>query len=139
MGTGFDPNIVLASTTTSSGSSSSHATQGLLPRCITYLFDSIHKQRVDNNPPPDFQVCVQFTELYNEEVIDLLSDNPRPTTAYRPGSAGTGHQVKIHEQSNGQIYLVNINTRGVGSAQEVRVFVILSSRHVTNTTFLRKC
>lgn len=51
MGTGFDPNIMLSSSGGVSGGSDSDlqfpANQGLLPRCIAYLFSLIRAKELE--------------------------------------------------------------------------------------------
>lgn len=64
MGSGFDVDI-------------SEHQEGILPRAIHHLFDGINL-KIENSQdlctlPPEFKVTVQFMELYNEEVIDLLN------------------------------------------------------------------
>lgn len=64
MGSGFDVDI-------------NEYQQGILPRAIHHLFDGI-KLKIENahvtcTLPPEFKLSVQFMELYNEEVIDLLN------------------------------------------------------------------
>lgn len=64
MGSGFDVEV--------------HEDQlGILPRAIHHLFSGI-QLKIDNAHelrimPPEFKVTVQFMELYNEDVIDLLN------------------------------------------------------------------
>ena len=42
--------------------------KGIIPRTIDWIFDNIK-----NYPAQQFLVRVSFVEIYNEEVIDLLS------------------------------------------------------------------
>ncbi|KAK5974589.1 hypothetical protein GCK32_019098, partial [Trichostrongylus colubriformis] len=51
---------------------------------------------------PTFDVAVQFIELYNEEIIDLLS-NDRSSSL----------NVRIHEDARGEIYLHGATTKQV--------------------------
>lgn len=55
---------------------------GILPRAIRHLFTGM-KERMQNarqngEPAPDFKIDVQFMELYNDDIIDLLD----PTQGY---------------------------------------------------------
>lgn len=64
------------------------------------------------NPPPDFTVQVQFTELYNEEVIDLLSRPSSSGGGSARGGHGHGHPpVKIHEQVSLKDWLLIENSQ----------------------------
>lgn len=83
-------------------------TQGIIPRAVMYLFMQMENIRRESPElKADFKVEVNFVELYNEEVVDLLGQSGcRPTSASalsRPGSAnaaGSG-SIRIHEDSNG--------------------------------------
>lgn len=50
---------------------------GIIPRAVKHLFNGVNsrKQKAaeENLPPPEYQITAQFLELYNEEIIDLLS------------------------------------------------------------------
>ncbi|XP_075527900.1 kinesin-like protein 31E isoform X1 [Dermacentor variabilis] len=90
--------------------------QGIIPRAVQHLFDGItarqQEARDQGNPPPDFKVNVQFMELYNEEIFDLLG--PGKGTHY-PGR----NSVKIHEDSKGEIYTVGVTVKAVQNAEQV--------------------
>ncbi|XP_055933295.1 kinesin-like protein KIF21A isoform X2 [Argiope bruennichi] len=103
MGTGFDM-------------SANEEEIGIIPRAVNQLFNGIAKlQNEAQNKkitPPEFKVTAQFMELYNEEVIDLL--DPVGEGEER----GKKSNVKIHEDSNGQIITVGLTSRSVSSASE---------------------
>lgn len=67
MGTGFDRDLY-------------EAQEGIIPRAVRHLFNGIETStriEFDDNgeslTPIQFTVAVQFIELYNEELIDLLN------------------------------------------------------------------
>ncbi|XP_053213727.1 kinesin-like protein KIF21A isoform X2 [Panonychus citri] len=96
MGTGFDVRVT-------------HENKGIIPRAVEHLFQGIQakqsKAKEMGIPPPEFKVNVQFLELYNEQIIDLLADD-----------LGTNsNQIKIHEDASGGIYTVNTCARSVTS------------------------
>ncbi|CAL1275773.1 unnamed protein product [Larinioides sclopetarius] len=103
MGTGFDMSV-------------GEEEIGIIPRAVNQLFNGIAKlQNEAQNKkitPPEFKVTAQFMELYNEEVIDLL--DPVGEGEER----GKKSNVKIHEDSNGQIITVGLTSRSVSSASE---------------------
>ncbi|XP_021948047.1 kinesin-like protein KIF21A isoform X2 [Folsomia candida] len=107
MGTGFeyDPSV---------------EAQGIIPRAVTYLFSQIEKLRKEKSQDRvDFTVQLNFVELYNEDVVDLLNQSSmRPSSAVpsRPGSANG--PIKIHEDTNGSIYLVGVQTVNVSTCHE---------------------
>ena len=60
MGTGFDVSIAPED-------------EGIIPRAVTQLFDSIEEEkfaaRRDNRSPPQFSVGVQFMEVCDQELF----------------------------------------------------------------------
>ncbi|GIY67621.1 hypothetical protein CDAR_553622 [Caerostris darwini] len=103
MGTGFDM-------------SASEEEIGIIPRAVNQLFNGIAKlQNEAQNQkitPPEFKIAAQFMELYNEEVIDLLDP------VGEGEDKGRKSNVKIHEDTNGQIITVGLTTRSISSASE---------------------
>ncbi|CAD5227302.1 unnamed protein product [Bursaphelenchus xylophilus] len=92
MGTAFDA--------VSASVDSEHA--GVIPRAAQQLFDGMESRRKHateaGDPEPTFTIRVQFIELYNEDLIDLLSPDRHSG-------------VKIHEdRDSGQIVLQNATT-----------------------------
>ncbi|EEB15657.1 kif21, putative [Pediculus humanus corporis] len=86
---------------------------GILPRAIHHVFGGI-KERIqiacqNGEPPPEFKVNVQFMELYNDDIIDLLD----PTQGYI-----SGVRIKIHEDCNGSIYVKGMTQQPVTSVGE---------------------
>ena len=53
---------------------------GIVPRAIQDLFERLQKAR-ETEPDFHFDISVSFLELYNEELVDLLSPKERPSTA----------------------------------------------------------
>src|SRR5438128_142153 len=85
--------------------------QGIIPRAVMYLFSQIDKIKLESPElKADFSVQLNFVELYNEEVVDLLSQTiVRPSSATagsRPSSAAA--PIRIHEDSSGSIYLAGV-------------------------------
>ncbi|GMT23895.1 hypothetical protein PFISCL1PPCAC_15192 [Pristionchus fissidentatus] len=77
---------------------------GVIPRSINHVFRRIAelKSKADEEGKiaPSFEVSVQFTELYNEEIIDLLDEE----------GVNAGN-IRIHEDSRGEIYMQGVATR----------------------------
>ncbi len=44
--------------------------EGLIPRCVKFFLTSLENRKNDWT----FQVEIAYIEIYNEEVLDLLSD-----------------------------------------------------------------
>ncbi|KAL7072402.1 hypothetical protein ACQ4LE_008641 [Meloidogyne hapla] len=75
MGTCFDANQSNVDTT------------GIIPRAARHLFEGIEEKKLaaktNGAVEPTFELNVQFIELYNEEIIDLLSDDRSRNTVIR--------------------------------------------------------
>ncbi|KIH55136.1 kinesin motor domain protein, partial [Ancylostoma duodenale] len=94
MGTAFD-----------TGAISEHEV-GVIPRALAHVFRRIIELRREAQEngilEPTFDVSVQFIELYNEEIIDLLA-NDRASSL----------NIRIHEDNRGEIYLHGVTSKGV--------------------------
>uniref|UniRef100_A0A7I4YIE6 Kinesin motor domain-containing protein n=1 Tax=Haemonchus contortus TaxID=6289 RepID=A0A7I4YIE6_HAECO len=94
MGTAFD-----------TGAISEHEV-GVIPRALAHVFrrvsDLKQEAREGGILEPTFEVSVQFIELYNEEIIDLLAND-----------RSSSFNIRIHEDARGEIYLHGVTTRQV--------------------------
>lgn len=63
---------------------------------FVYEFSSFRESGIS---PPEFKVTAQFMELYNEEILDLFDNAAQYNKGKKSG-------IKIHEDSNGNIYTV---------------------------------
>lgn len=83
---------------------------GIIQRAVDHLFTGISKrQEAAKNiglPTPEFKITAQFLELYNEEIIDLLSDDKAKNA-----------NIKIHEDENGSIYTLGTTNITVKSPE----------------------
>jgi DNA repair exonuclease SbcCD ATPase subunit len=79
--------------------------RGIIPRAIQHLYNGVdervQKAQETNRPVPDFKISIQFLELYNEEIIDLLNDDRTAKNTH----------IKIHEDPSGGIYTVGATSR----------------------------
>ncbi|CAI5449435.1 unnamed protein product [Caenorhabditis angaria] len=95
MGTAFDTAVV-----------QNEQDLGVIPRAIHHTFRKIvdlKAQALEKGIlEPSFDVSVQFVELYNDDVLDLLSDD-------RNSSAN----IRIHEDNRGEIALHGVEQRSV--------------------------
>lgn len=95
MGTGFEMDVPQEHEGKLSISSQFDSLIGMIPRALRQIFDGI-KEREDAATnsgvmKPEFAVSVQFMEIYNEEIIDLLN------------SSGAQRKIRIHEDKFGNI------------------------------------
>ncbi|KAJ1370430.1 hypothetical protein KIN20_032150 [Parelaphostrongylus tenuis] len=78
---------------------------GVIPRALAHVFcrvDELKREAQENGVlTPTFDVSVQFIELYNEEIIDLLAIDR------------VSQNVRIHEDSRGEIYLHGVTSKQV--------------------------
>ncbi|CAL2040449.1 unnamed protein product [Caenorhabditis brenneri] len=79
---------------------------GVIPRAIQHTFRKIAEcksQAIEQGLlEPAFDVSVQFVELYNDDVLDLLSDDRSMSSS-----------IRIHEDSRGEIVLHGVEQRSV--------------------------
>ncbi|KAM7362467.1 kinesin-like protein 31E isoform 1-T4 [Cochliomyia hominivorax] len=76
--------------------------EGIIPRAVHHIFSRI-RDCVDNT---EFSVAVQFIELYNEDIIDLLDPYNKKKV------------FKIQENENGQISIVGASIKPVHNPLE---------------------
>lgn len=81
---------------------------GVIPRALSHVFQRIMELKQEAREAgvlePTFEVSVQFIELYNEEIIDLLAND-----------RSSSFNVRIHEDAHGEIYLHGVTCKGVQS------------------------
>ncbi|CAO3680641.1 unnamed protein product [Rhizopus stolonifer] len=71
--------------------------QGIVPRCITELFDILQTNQ-SQDPEYKYEIKVSFLELYNEEFIDLLNIKRRSEVSIREDVAGQIYWAGVKEQ-----------------------------------------
>uniref|UniRef100_A0A914GV80 Kinesin-like protein n=1 Tax=Globodera rostochiensis TaxID=31243 RepID=A0A914GV80_GLORO len=86
---------------------------GIIPRAVQQFFNDINERRKTARKAgksiPSFEISVQFIELYNEELIDLLSSK-------RHSSA----RITIHEHpARHEIMLHGVSSRNVTSPEGI--------------------
>lgn len=84
---------------------------GIIPRAIRHIFAGIERmQHPEDNDVSvtnsQFSVAVQFIELYNEDIIDLLDPFNKNST------------FKIHESGNGEINIAGATIKPINEPQE---------------------
>lgn len=90
-------------------------TQGIIFRSINDIFELIAvKNREydaisDPNEKPSYSLYLSFIEIYNEEIIDLLSSHDYDRK----------FPLAIREDSNGEIYLSGVKEEPVRSIQDI--------------------
>ncbi|KAI6218826.1 Kinesin motor domain-containing protein [Aphelenchoides fujianensis] len=97
---------------------------GIIPRAVDHIFHGILNRQAEarqkGDTAPSFSVDIQFVELYNEELIDLLS-------------LERNHNVRIQEDPDtNQIVLKNTTTMPANSGEAV--LEILKNGALNRTT-----
>ncbi|WVR07124.1 hypothetical protein IAU60_004165 [Kwoniella sp. DSM 27419] len=78
---------------------------GLIPRTVQTIFERAEAVRLQSGPGASWECRLSFLELYNEEIIDLLS--------------GTGVAITIREERDGRIVWAGVREVKVKSLAEV--------------------
>ncbi|RKP27546.1 P-loop containing nucleoside triphosphate hydrolase protein, partial [Syncephalis pseudoplumigaleata] len=89
---------------------------GIIPRAIHELFERIYHAQ-QSRSSTRYQVRVSFLEIYNEELIDLLSES------------GTRTHVQIREDARGNIYWSGVREVLVNSTDDVMRQLEIGSQH----------
>ncbi|GAA5812267.1 hypothetical protein MFLAVUS_005717 [Mucor flavus] len=98
--------------------------QGIVPRFIDDLFYRLGEKK-KNNGLQNFQVFVSYLELYNEDLVDLLNQQPKRKT-------GHACEVQIREDIHGQIYWSGVREEPCASPAELLQY--LSKGSLCRTT-----
>ncbi|GAA5804004.1 hypothetical protein HPULCUR_009489 [Helicostylum pulchrum] len=98
--------------------------QGIVPRFIDDLYYRLGEKK-KNNGLQNFQVFVSYLELYNEDLVDLLNQQPKR----KPGHAC---EVQIREDIHGQIYWSGVREEPCASPAELLQY--LSKGSLCRTT-----
>lgn len=97
---------------------------GIVPRFIDDLFYRLGEKK-KNNGLQNFQVFVSYLELYNEDLVDLLNQQPKRKT-------GHACEVQIREDIHGQIYWSGVREEPCASPAELLQY--LSKGSLCRTT-----
>ncbi|GAA99932.1 hypothetical protein E5Q_06635 [Mixia osmundae IAM 14324] len=89
---------------------SDHAGLGLVPRAVRAIFDRIAELRATTRPKDSFQIKNSYIELYNEDMIDLLSGDI-PASERQP--------VTIREEKGGGIKWTGLRELRVNNVLDV--------------------
>ena len=68
------------------GASNSEDQHGIIPRSFEHLFGALQKIRADQ-PRETIMVRISYAEVYNEKILDLLTDgDAASSSSYSSGS-----------------------------------------------------
>ena len=77
---------------------------GVIKSAVEQLFYAM-----EDTPTRNFLMLVSFIEIYNESVVDLLTD---PKTRPQGG-------LKIREQEDGDVFVENLSEKAVSSEEDI--------------------
>ena len=89
-------------THTMAGSETDHKQRGIMPRAFEDVFKSIECDSVKTQ----FLVRASYLEIYNEEIRDLLSKNPK-------------NKLDLHEKPDTGVYVKELSYFAVKNVQEI--------------------
>lgn len=92
-------------TFTMNGSTPNYKYRGLIPRCITQVFTEI-----GHIEDQEITVSVSYLEIYNEQIWDLLSDEPRDP------KGGSG--ISIQDDSKGEVHVKGLQIKNVENEEQ---------------------
>ena len=94
-------------TFTMNGSTPNYKYRGLIPRCVTQIF-----QEVGSLYDQEITVSVSYLEIYNEQLFDLLSDQPRNA----PGAGS--ENISIQDDAKGEVHVKNLTITEVTNEEQ---------------------
>ena len=83
---------------------------GIIPRAVSTIFSQVKKLQEEHRPPWSYTIEGSFIEIYNEDLIDLLSSDD---------TGGIRHEVQIREAKDGSIIWGGLWEVNVCSSTEV--------------------
>ena len=86
--------------------------RGIMPRA----FDDIFKSIQGDSDQTQFLVRASYLEIYNEEVRDLLSKNPK-------------NRLELHEKVDSGVYVKDLSYFAAKTADEVRKIMYIGSKN----------
>ncbi|KAG2234587.1 hypothetical protein BDF21DRAFT_375356 [Thamnidium elegans] len=100
--------------------------EGIVPRCILDLFRNL-EQRSESNQEFKYEVYVSFLELYNEELIDLLSPHHQHSKKKTGANIVPTVEVTIREDVAGNIYWSGVREEKCENPDELLQFLAKGS------------
>ena len=119
--------------------------EGLLPRCVSHLFDEIENDRENR-----WEVKVQFLQLYKEQLSDLLVDSPTQlliredvdkSSVFVEGASqievNTAAEVMVQFQKGTNLRVVRLTSMNANSSRSHAIFMLylkkvsLTGKHPT--------
>jgi len=87
-----------------------HASEGVIPRAVNDLF------HIAKTTPNSMKIEMAYMEIYNEEIRDLLSKNPK------------SGELRVQENRDGTVGMINLTKKAVKSPSEVGDLMELANK-----------
>lgn len=100
-----------------------HNGMGVVPRAVSHIFSSANQLKDEKHGTWTYTLKASFIELYNEDLIDLLSLD----------DSGSKREVQIREDKDGHIIWGGLREVVVRNASEVMKCVLFNSKHCLGT------
>lgn len=94
------------------GSETDHKQRGIMPRAFEDVFRSIEGDSVKTQ----FLVRASYLEIYNEEIRDLLSKNPK-------------NKLDLHEKPDSGVYVRDLSYFAVKNTQEIQDVMTIGQKN----------
>ena len=94
--------------------------RGIIPRAITELFAQVERRRAELQGRKKITIKVQYVQIYNEKVYDLLVSKSQRNTGKTLG-LGKGLKVKIHANSE-EVTIENVYNFDCNSEEEAQKY-----------------
>ena len=95
-------------THTMAGVEDDHKQRGIMPRSFEDIFKSIESDSVKTQ----FLIRASYLEIYNEEIRDLLSKNPK-------------NKLDLHEKPDTGVYVKELSYFAVKNVQEINEVMVI--------------
>ena len=89
-----------------------HKQRGVMPRAFEDIFNKIK----GDSAQTQFLVRASYLEIYNEEVRDLLSKNPK-------------NKLELHEKPDTGVYVKDLSYFAVKNVEEIREVMIIGGKN----------
>jgi len=87
------------------GSTPNFKYRGIIPRAINQIF-----QEIGSHYDHEFVIKASYLEIYNEQLYDLLSDEPRDPSG--------GSAISIQDDAKGEVHVKGLSLHQVTNEEE---------------------
>lgn len=89
----------------------------MIPRTIDYIFQAIEERSALNW---SFEITASFLEIYNEQILDLLSNNIKKRST---------HEIRMVNNKSSEVYVTNLHEEKITSGLELKTLLAKAQRN----------